>query len=126
MQRIDFAKSGGIAPVVVQDFKTGEVLMLAYMNSDAWQKTLETGKAWYFSRSKGRLWMKGETSGHVQEVREIYIDCDDDTILIKVEQSGGAACHTGRKSCFYRQRVGDEWKVVSEPLFDPAKVYGEK
>lgn len=122
---VDFTKSGGIVPVIVQDDATQEVLMLAYMNAEALGKTVETGKAWYFSRSKNRLWMKGETSGHVQEVVGLYLDCDGDTILLKVRQQGGAACHTGRPSCFYRLQEGSGWKIVSEPVFDPEKVYGE-
>ena len=116
----------GLIPAVVQDARSGAVLMLAYMNEEALQKTVESGKAWYFSRSKHRLWMKGETSGHIQEVKELYIDCDNDTILLKVVQGGGAACHTGRKSCFYRKLAGGDWAVVSEPLFNPDKVYGKQ
>lgn len=124
MDDVDFAKAGGMVPVVVQEADSEEVLMLAYMNEEAYQKTVETGKAWFYSRSRNRLWMKGETSGHVQEVIGLYIDCDNDTILLKVRQNGGAACHTGRKSCFYRQWQGDKWEEISDPLFDPDKVYG--
>lgn len=126
MKEIDFAKAGGLVPVIAQDYATAEVLMLAWMNEEAFAKTVETGRVWYFSRSRDRLWMKGESSGHVQEVKGIYLDCDGDTILLKVEQKGEAACHTGRKSCFYRKLEGSGWKVVAEPLFDPVKVYGEK
>jgi len=125
MNDIDFAKGEGLLPVIAQDYASGEVLMLAWMNEEAFAKTVETSKAWYFSRSRGRLWMKGESSGHVQEVKGIYLDCDGDTILLKIEQKGDAACHTGRKSCFYRKLEGSGWKVISEPLFDPAKVYGK-
>lgn len=119
----DFAKSGGLIPVIVQDYESNEALMLAYMNQEAWEKTLETGKATFWSRSRKTLWVKGETSGHVQRVREIYIDCDDDTVLLKVEQLGGAACHTGYRSCFYR-RVEEGGPVIAcERVFDPEDVY---
>lgn len=120
----DFAKSGGMVPVVAQDAASGEVLMLAFMNEDAWQETLRTGRACYFSRSRNRLWRKGEESGHYQEVRQIRIDCDRDTVVLKVVQHGGAACHTGHRSCFYRRLDGDAWQVEGAPLFDPAEVYG--
>jgi phosphoribosyl-AMP cyclohydrolase len=95
----DFEKGKGLLPVVVQDQETGEVLMLAYMNRDAWLKTIETGKATFWSRSRQCLWVKGETSGHVQLVREVRLDCDADAVLLKVEQLGAAACHTGYRSC---------------------------
>lgn len=121
--KIDFTKINGLAPAIVQDYKTGEVLMLAFMNPAAWEATLKTGKATYYSRSRNTLWVKGETSGHVQWVKEIRVDCDDDTILLKVEQVGGAACHTGHRTCFYR-KVADGALVVTEtPVFDPKKVY---
>ena len=113
----------GLIPVIAQDYKTNKVLMMAYMNETAYKKTLETGKAWYYSRSKDRLWMKGEQSGNVQLVKEILIDCDKDTLLIKVEQKGDAACHTGYESCFYRNVKG---KVVGKKIFDHEKVYGKK
>jgi len=119
----NFAKGEGLVPVVVQDDETGEVLMLAYMNREAWQKTLETGKAHYWSRSRQSLWLKGETSGHVQLVREIRLDCDEDTILLKVEQLGGAACHTGHCSCFYRRWSDGDFQTVGECVFDPKEVY---
>ncbi len=119
----DFAKRGGLVVAVAQDADSGEVLMVAYMNREAWERTLETGVACYWSTSRNQLWIKGETSGHVQEVREIRIDCDHDAVLLKVHQRGGAACHEGYPSCFYRQRVGTEWKTVQERVFDPAKVY---
>jgi phosphoribosyl-AMP cyclohydrolase len=128
MADIDFAKGGGIVPVVVQDEATGEVLMLAYMNAEAWERTLATGKAHYFSRSRGRLWLKGETSGHVQEVAEAYLDCDGDTLLLRVRQHGGAACHEGYRSCFFRRRAreGAGWKPTGKRVFDPAEVYGKR
>jgi phosphoribosyl-AMP cyclohydrolase len=120
----DFEKCGGMVPAIVQDIEDGEVLMLAYMNEEAWEKTLETGEAHFWSRSRKSLWHKGGTSGHVQKVRDIYLDCDNDTVLLKVEQVGGAACHTGHKSCFYRRRAASGWEVVGTPVFDPKKVYG--
>jgi phosphoribosyl-AMP cyclohydrolase len=120
---IDFDKAGGLVPAVAQDAETGEVLMLAWMNREAYEETLRTGRACYFSRSRGRLWRKGEESGHVQEVREVYVDCDADTVLLKVKQVGGAACHEGYKSCFFRRVEGSALRVVAERVFDPAKVY---
>jgi len=125
MVTIDFAKGNGIVPVIVQDYASGEVLMLAYMNRDAWEKTLSTGKVHYYSRSRNHLWLKGETSGHTQDVKAIYVDCDADTILVKVHQHGGA-CHKGYRSCFFRQRSGKgEWQVKGERVFDPDTVYGK-
>ena len=120
---IDFDKTGGIIPAVAQDADTGEVLMLAWMNREAFEETLRTGRACYFSRSRNRLWRKGEESGHVQEVRGVYVDCDADTILLKVHQVGGAACHEGYRSCFFRELKGDQVKVVGERVFDPQQVY---
>ena len=122
---IDFDKSGGLVPAVAQDADTGEVLMLAWMNREAYEETLRTGRVCYYSRSRGRLWRKGEESGHVQEVREIYLDCDADTVLLKVHQVGGAACHEGYKSCFFRKVEGDGLRVVGERVFDPQKVYAK-
>lgn len=119
----DFDKGEGLAPAVVQDDRSGEVLMLAYMNEEAWLKTLETGKAHYWSRSRQSLWLKGETSGHVQLVSEIRLDCDNDTILLKVRQVGGAACHAGYSSCFYRKWVDGAWVTEGERVFDPKDVY---
>jgi phosphoribosyl-AMP cyclohydrolase len=123
MITIDFEKMGGLIPAVAQDHATGEVLMLGFMNRDAWQATLETGRATYYSRSRKRLWVKGETSGHVQLVREIRIDCDDDAVVLKIEQVGGATCHTGRRSCFHKRVEGDSVQIVGEPVFDPREVY---
>ncbi|OPY11120.1 MAG: phosphoribosyl-AMP cyclohydrolase [Syntrophus sp. PtaU1.Bin005] len=118
----NFEKGNGLIPAIVQDYDTGEVLMLAYMNREAWLKTLETGKASYWSRSRNSLWIKGETSGHFQTVREIRIDCDEDTVLLKVEQAG-AACHTGYRSCFYRKITAGGVEIVGERLVDPEDVY---
>ena len=121
----DFATDDTLVPTIAQDFASGQVLMLAYMNREAWQRTLATGEAVYYSRSRGRLWKKGEASGHLQKVRQIYVDCDADTILLKVEQIGGAACHEGYISCFFRQHVDGELKIVGERSFDPQQVYGK-
>jgi phosphoribosyl-AMP cyclohydrolase len=123
MVEIDFEKGDGLVPVIVQDDDTKEVLMLAYMNRKAWLKTLETGKATYWSRSRNELWVKGETSGHVQIVKEILVDCDSDTLLLKVQQIGGAACHTGYKSCFYRKVKNGKMEIIGEPVFKPEDVY---
>ncbi len=123
MIELDFEKTGGLIPAIVQEYETGAVLMLAYMNKDAWEATISTGKATYYSRSRETLWVKGETSGNLQIVKEIRVDCDNDTILLKVEQSGGAACHTGHKSCFFRVIEDDGVKVDGKPLFDPGEVY---
>ncbi|MFW5908767.1 MAG: phosphoribosyl-AMP cyclohydrolase [Desulfosalsimonas sp.] len=123
MVELDFEKGGGLLPAIVQDYETGQVLMLAYMNRDAWQNTLKTNKATYYSRSRDKLWVKGETSGHIQKVKEVRFDCDSDTILLKVEQLGGAACHKGYKSCFYRKVEGDNAVVTEQKIFDPEEVY---
>ena len=123
MIQLEFNKSGGLVPAIVQDNETGEVLMLGYMNREAFDATLSTGKATYFSRSRQTLWVKGETSGNVQLVKEIRLDCDDDTLLIKVEQLGGAACHTGHRSCFYKKVENGTIRIVGEPVFDPKEVY---
>ena len=120
---LNFEKAGGLVPVVVQEWQTNEVLMLAYMNRESWLRTLSTGKATYWSRSRNSLWLKGESSGNVQLVKEILIDCDEDTVLLKVEQVGGAACHTGYRSCFYRRLTGGEFEIVGEKVFNPEEVY---
>jgi phosphoribosyl-AMP cyclohydrolase len=119
-----FAGPDALLPVVVVDAASGQVLMLAHMNQAAWEQTLARGEAVYYSRSRGRLWHKGEQSGHVQRVREIYVDCDGDTILLKVEQVGGAACHEGYQSCFFRRYDDGAWKTVAQRVFDPKAVYG--
>ncbi len=123
---IDFAKGDGLVPVVVQDDATGTVLMLAYMNRAAYERTLETGYACYWSRSRRELWVKGETSGNRQEVRSIDVDCDGDTLLLRVVQHGGAACHEGYQSCFFRRRAGDGWRVNAERVVDPAVLYRKR
>ena len=123
---LNFSKStDGTLPAIAQDYRTGEVLMLAYINQEAWEKTLASGKAHYWSRSRQSLWLKGETSGHVQMIRDILVDCDDDTVIYKVEQLGGAACHTGHRSCFYRRVADGALIQEGQPLFDPAQVYGK-
>ena len=119
----DFDKAGGLLPAIAQDVATGQVLMLAWMDREAYEETLRTRRACYYSRSRGRLWRKGEESGNSQEVREIFIDCDADTILLKVYQIGGAACHEGYASCFFRRIEEDGLQVVGERLFDPKQVY---
>ena len=121
--KIDFAKGNGLVPVIVQDHQTRDVLMVAYMNEEAWQKTQETGKAHYYSRSRHGLWFKGEESGNFQEVKDVFLDCDSDTLLLQVDQVGGAACHEGYRSCFFRQRDGEGWKTIGERVFDPREVY---
>lgn len=116
--------SHGLIPAVAQDYKDGTVLMLAYMNLESLKMTLQTGTAVYWSRSRQKFWKKGEESGNVQKVKALYKDCDCDALVVKVEQVGGAACHTGQRSCFYRQsQVDGSWKEISSPLFDPKKVY---
>jgi phosphoribosyl-AMP cyclohydrolase len=123
MITLDFEKCGGLVPAIVQDYETGEVLMLAFMNEEAWQETLKTGTATYWSRTRQELWIKGQSSGNVQHVKEIRIDCDDDTVLLKVEQVGNAACHTGHRSCFFKKVEGDTVQVIGERIFDPKEVY---
>ena len=124
MVKLDFSKNDdGLIPAIAQDYETGEVLMLAYINEESWAKTLETGNATYWTRSRQKLWMKGESSGNVQKIKEILVDCDDDTVVFKIEQLGGAACHTGHRTCFYRKLEGDELTVQGKPVFDPKEVY---
>jgi phosphoribosyl-AMP cyclohydrolase len=119
----NFAKGDGLVPAIVQDAETKEVLMMAYMNRESWGATLQTGKATYWSRSRQKLWLKGESSGHFQIVKAVFIDCDDDTILLQVKQLGEAACHTGYKSCFYRKLNGKDFVIVGEKIFNPEEVY---
>ena len=121
-----FGTPDGLVTAVAQDAATGQVLMVAHMNKAAWEETLATGRAVYFSRSRGRLWRKGEESGNIQHVRAVYVDCDGDTVLLKVEQVGGAACHEGYPTCFFREVTTEGMKVVAERVFDPMAVYGVK
>jgi phosphoribosyl-AMP cyclohydrolase len=123
---LNFDKAGGLIAAIAQDADTGEVLMVAWMNPEAFAETVRTGRAVYFSRSRNKLWRKGEESGNVQEVQEIRIDCDGDAVLLKVKQRGGAACHEGFKSCFFRKLEGEAVTVVGERIFDPSVVYGTK
>jgi phosphoribosyl-AMP cyclohydrolase len=123
---LDFSKAGGLVPAIAQDAETGAVLMLAWMNRDAFEETVRTRRAVYFSRSRNKLWRKGEESGHVQEVKDIFIDCDGDTVLLKVKQVGGAACHEGYASCFFRRLDHGEYAVAAERVFDPQAVYSKK
>ncbi len=127
MVLLDFDKSAdGLLPAIVQDYGSGDVLMLAYINKESWQKTLDSGKAHFWSRSRNKIWLKGESSGHVQLIKEIYVDCDQDTVVFKVEQLGGAACHKGYRSCFFRVVDGEQMRVVGEKVFDPETVYANK
>ena len=125
MFQLDFSKSAdGLIPAIAQDWRTGEVLMLAYINQEAWEKTLQTGIATYWTRSRRKLWVKGETSGNVQKVKEILVDCDLDTVIFKIEQVGDAACHEGFRSCFFRRVEADgSLTVVGQRVFNPADVY---
>jgi phosphoribosyl-AMP cyclohydrolase len=121
-----FDQPDGLITAVAQDAATGRVLMVAHMNREAWQETLTTGRAVYYSRSRGRLWRKGEQSGNIQQVREVFVDCDADAVLLKVEQIGGAACHEGYPSCFFRQVTADGIRIIDQRVFDPEKVYGQE
>jgi phosphoribosyl-AMP cyclohydrolase len=123
LDAVDFGKGQGLVVAIAQDASSGEILMLAHMNEESLRRTLETGEAVYWSRTRG-LWHKGEQSGNVQHVKELYVDCDGDAILMRVEQRGGAACHTGKRSCFFRQLDEGRWRDVGVQVFDPEKVYG--
>jgi phosphoribosyl-AMP cyclohydrolase len=115
----------GLVPAVIQDYRDGVVLMVGYMNKEAVRRTVKLKKSVFWSRSRQSFWLKGETSGNVQKIKEIRVDCDGDCLLIKVEQIGVAACHTGHRSCFYRKLQPGTWKVTGKPVFDPKKVYGQ-
>ncbi|MDM8553221.1 phosphoribosyl-AMP cyclohydrolase [Desulfococcaceae bacterium HSG7] len=125
MIKLNFEKMDGLIPAIAQDYLTGEVLMVGFMNEDAWRHTLASGEATYFSRTRQTLWTKGKTSGNLQIVKEIRIDCDDDTVLLKVEQVGGASCHLGYRSCFFKKVDTDNsaLQVIGKPVFDPKDVY---
>ncbi|HEX3600720.1 MAG TPA: phosphoribosyl-AMP cyclohydrolase [Lacipirellulaceae bacterium] len=118
-----FSGPDGLVTAIAQDAATGDVLMVAHMNREAWEETLSTGRAVYFSRSRRRLWRKGEESGNFQNVKAVFVDCDADTVLLKVEQVGGAACHEGYRSCFFRQVTPEGVTVVAERVFDPKAMY---
>jgi phosphoribosyl-AMP cyclohydrolase len=122
---IDFEKGGGLVTAIAQDDATGEILMVAYMNPESLARTLELREVVYWSRSRKKLWHKGEESGNVQKLKGLYVDCDGDAIVLKVEQVGGAACHTGKRNCFYRRIDQGEIEDVGEQVFDPAEVYGK-
>ena len=115
--------SDGLLPAIAQDWQTGEVLMLAWMNREALRLTLEQGRAVYWSRSRQKLWFKGEESGHGQQLHEIRVDCDADVVLLKVEQIGGIACHTGRRRCFFRRFKDGEWEITEEIIKNPDEIY---
>ena len=115
--------ANGLVPAIAQDAKSGKVLMMAWMNRDALMQTVEKGQAVYWSRSRSKIWPKGEVSGHVQKIKSIRIDCDKDVVLLKVEQLGGIACHTGRKSCFYKKFEDDHWKTTDPVIKDPKDIY---
>jgi phosphoribosyl-AMP cyclohydrolase len=123
LSEIDFAKGGGFVTAIAVDDERGDVLMVAHMNEESLRRTIETGEVHYWSRARGRLWRKGEESGFTQCVRSLWIDCDGDVVLVRVEQRGGAACHTGRRSCFFRRLEGEGWALVGERIFDPDQVY---
>lgn len=125
MIELDFDKAGGLIPAIAQDYKSGEVLMMAYINKQSWELTLDTGIAHYWSRSRGKLWKKGESSGNVQMIKEIRVDCDDDCVLFKVEQIGDAACHTGYRSCFYRKVESGSLSADGVKVFNPDEVYSK-
>jgi phosphoribosyl-AMP cyclohydrolase len=122
---LDFEKSGGLIPAIAQDYQTGEVLMMAYINAESWNETLKSGYATYFSRSRNQLWKKGESSGHLQVIKDILVDCDCDTVIFKIEQLGPGACHTGHRSCFYRRVENDRLVEVESTVFDAEKVYSK-
>ena len=121
---LDFRKGDGLVTAITVDDERGDVLMVAHVNEASLRRTLETGEVHYWSRSRGKLWHKGEESGNVQRVKSVWIDCDGDVVLLRVEQGGGAACHTGRRSCFYRRLDGEQWTELGEQVFDPDEVYG--
>lgn len=122
--QLDFTKCDGMVPAIVQDHEDGRVLMLGFMNQEAFEKTVATGKVTFFSRTRSKLWTKGETSGHYLLLKRMDVDCDLDTVLVHAEAVGPGVCHEGYRSCFYRTLEGGEWKIVDEPTYDAAKVFG--
>ena len=127
MVPLDFTKSAdGLIPPIAQDYRSGAVLMLAYIHDAAWHKTLETGTAHYWSRSRRKIWLKGESSGNTQQIREILVDCDRDCVVYKVDQRGGAACHKGFPTCFYRKVENGDLVEIEKQVFEPDEVYGAK
>jgi len=123
--KLDFEKCGGLIPAIAHDHKTNEILMMAYINDDSWQETLKSGYATYYSRSRQQLWKKGESSGHLQVIKDILVDCDLDTVIFKIEQLGPGACHTGHRSCFYRKVTENGLVETEETVFDAGKVYSK-
>ena len=123
--KLDFEKCGGLIPAIAQDHKTNEILMMAYINEESWQETLKSGYATYYSRSRQQLWKKGESSGHLQVIKDILVDCDLDTVVFKIEQLGSGACHTGHRSCFYRKVTENGLVETEETVFDAGKVYSK-
>lgn len=123
LDKIQFNEKG-LVPVITQDFVTSEVLMMAWMNKEALSLSIKTQKVVYFSRSRQKLWFKGEESGHTQQIIEIYTDCDQDVIMLKVNQKGGIACHTGRANCFFNKLENNEWVSIAEVIKDPKEIYG--
>jgi phosphoribosyl-AMP cyclohydrolase len=123
LESVDFGKAGGLVTAIAVDDASGDILMVAHMNEEALRRTLDSGEVHYWSRSKRRLWHKGEESGNTQAVKSLWIDCDADVVLLRVDQRGGAACHTGRRTCFFRRLEGEGWVAKFEPLFDPKQVY---
>jgi len=121
---LDYSKSGGLVTAVVQDYSTGRVLMVGYMNEEAFRKTVETGHAVFYSRSRQKLWLKGESSGHRLAVKEISTDCDNDAVLLRVDPAGPGVCHEGYQSCFFRRLENGDWRVIEERSYDPSTVYG--
>lgn len=121
---LDFGKGNGLVTAIAVDDPTGDILMVAFMNEAAFRATVETGEVHYWSRSRNALWRKGEQSGNTQKVQSLWLDCDGDVVVVRVDQQGGAACHTGRRSCFYRRADGGRWVEVGERVFDPDDVYG--
>jgi phosphoribosyl-AMP cyclohydrolase len=125
LDQLDFDKNSGLVTAIAQDHSTGEILMVAFMNQESFRLTVETGSVVYWSRSRKQLWRKGEVSGNTQKLKSLYIDCDGDSVLMQVEQIGGAACHTGRRNCFFRKLDGDRFIDVGVRVFDPATVYNK-
>jgi len=125
LEALDFTKNDGLVTAIAVDDERGDLLMVAFMNEQSLRLTLETGEVHYWSRSRSRLWRKGEESGNTQELKSLYIDCDGDCVVVRVNQKGGAACHTGRRSCFFRRLDGGSWTDVGEQVFDPKEVYGK-
>ena len=126
MFELDFSRGDGLIPAIAQDHQTNEVLMMAYINAESWVETLKSGYATYYSRSRQQLWKKGESSGHLQVIKDILVDCDLDTVIFKVEQLGPGACHTGHRSCFYRRLENDALVETEDTVFDAGKVYSKQ